>query len=55
MSFADMCIARLAEQCHNSKKYNFSGEGKNLILWNCEEAIPITVEIFGFKGVYNVP
>jgi hypothetical protein len=33
-------------------------EGKpncNLILLNCEEAIAITVVIFGQKEVYNVP
>jgi hypothetical protein len=27
----------------------------NLILWNCEEGIAITVAIFGYKEVCNVP
>jgi hypothetical protein len=40
------------------EKYNFSGEKKtnfNLISLNREEATAITIAIFGYKEVYNVP
>jgi hypothetical protein len=51
-------IAPLEEHCHNLKIKLFGREEKpnfNLISWNCEEAIAITIAIFGYKEVYNVP
>jgi hypothetical protein len=52
-------VAALEEYCHSSKNTTFQEREKNpnfsLISLNCEEVIAITIAIFGYKEVYNVP
>ena len=52
-------ISPLEEYCQDSKKKQlFMREEKpnfNLTSWNCKVAMEITIVIFGYKELYNVP